>query len=91
MASRAMKFHRWPPVIDVGVCRGGDRHAILEDAVLHHAKLKGANLAQGNLERANLSDAKLDGANLQGVRMAGAIWTDGTTRCKGGSVGECVR
>jgi uncharacterized protein YjbI with pentapeptide repeats len=65
--------------------------AILKDANLSGADLTGADLTEGNLERANLSNAKLDGTKLQGVRMAGATWIDGKTKCKGGSVGSCIK
>ena len=63
--------------------------AIINDANLSGADLTGANLEGANLERAILTGAKIDGANLDAVRMSGALWTDGKTNCKGGSVGKC--
>ena len=65
--------------------------AKLQNAILKNADLSGANLNKANLEGADLTGAKLDGANLQAVRMSGATWTDGKTKCKGGSVGECKK
>ena len=63
--------------------------AKLQNAILRKADLSGANLHKANLEGADLTGAKLDGAKLSAVRMSGALWTDGKTKCKGGSVGEC--
>jgi len=63
--------------------------AIIKDANLTGADLSGANLEGGDLERSILTGANLKGTNLKAVRMSDAIWTDGTTKCKGGSVGEC--
>ncbi len=65
--------------------------AKLQNAILRDADLTGANLHKANLEGADLTGAKLDGAKLSAVRMSGATWTDGKTKCKGGSVGECLR
>ena len=65
--------------------------AKMQNAILRGADLTGANLHKANLEGADLTGAKLDGAKLSAVRMSGAIWTDGKTKCKGGSVGECLR
>lgn len=67
------------------------RKAKLQNSILKGADLSGANLHKANLENADLTGAKLDGAKLSAVRMSGAIWTDGKTKCKGGSVGKCVK
>ena len=63
--------------------------AIIKDANLSGADLSGANLQGADLERSNLTGANLKGTNLQAVRMSDATWTDGKTKCKGGSVGKC--
>ena len=65
--------------------------AIIKDTNLSGADLTGANLEGANLERANLTGAKIDGTMLGAVRMSGATWTDGKTKCKGGSVGRCIK
>ncbi len=65
--------------------------AKLQNAILRDADLSGANLHKANLEGADLTGAKLDGTKLSAVRMSGATWTDGKTKCKGGSVGKCIK
>jgi hypothetical protein len=65
--------------------------AIIKDANLTGADLSGANLEGADLERSILAGAKIKGTNFGAVRMSDAIWIDGKTRCKGGSVGECKK
>ncbi len=65
-------------------------------AILEEANLFGANLKEANLREANMGGAKLSGANLSGAildkaDLSGATWTDGKTKCKAGSVGQCLR
>ncbi len=62
------------------------RRADLTRAKLVKADLRSAILVEANLELANLS-----GANLSGAFLSGATWTDGKTKCKAGSVGQCLR
>ena len=51
--------------------------------------LTGADLSGANLDGADLSLAKLKGAKLKGAKLMGATWTDGTKKCKKGSIGKC--
>ncbi|MDA0367818.1 MAG: pentapeptide repeat-containing protein, partial [Proteobacteria bacterium] len=38
---------------------------------------------------ANFSGARLEGADLLNADFSGATWTDGTTICAPGSIGQC--
>ena len=42
-----------------------------------------------DLRKANLSKADLSWAKLKGAKLMGATWTDGTKKCKKGSIGKC--
>ena len=58
--------------------------ANLSKAGLYKASLEGANLSGATLNFANLI-----GANLSKAKLEGATWTDGTKKCKKGSIGKC--
>ena len=64
--------------------------------------LTGANLTGFDLSNVNLSGANLSGAILTNVRLppphmrvgtnfSGAVWLDGRTICRRGSIGNCFR
>jgi len=38
----------------------------------------------------DLSGADLTGADLKGADFTGALWVDGVTLCKKGSIGKCL-
>ncbi|MCG8507204.1 MAG: pentapeptide repeat-containing protein [Sphingomonadales bacterium] len=73
--------------------------AVLREADFTKADLTGANLSGSDLSKARLFRTILRGANLTGATMtgtdlwqadvSGATWTDGTTICAEGSVGQC--
>ena len=70
--------------------RGADlTGADLSKADLTGADLMHAKLSKANLSGANLSKAKLYRTNLSGAKLEGATWTDGTKKCKKGSIGKC--
>ena len=46
-------------------------------------------LYDANLAGANLTGALLDQTDLLNAELSGAIWTDGETLCRPGSVGRC--
>jgi len=62
----------------------------LSQAYLIGANLIGANLSQANLSEAYLYRTNLTGANLSGANLSGATWTDGS-KCKEGSIGQCLK
>jgi len=67
----------------------------LKSANLRGAYLKGANLENAKLkyvkfQKAYLFNVNFNGANLKGANLEGALWTDGVTICKKGSIGKCL-
>jgi uncharacterized protein YjbI with pentapeptide repeats len=63
----------------------------LTKANLTNAVLTKANLTNAVLFNANLSEAKLSDTNLAGAQLLSATWTDGKTKCKKPSIGQCDR
>ncbi len=55
------------------------------------ADLSNANLSDANLIGAYLFETNLSGANLSGANFSYAIWIDGRTICKEGSIGGCIK
>ena len=66
------------------------RGAIFSQQDLTGVDLTGANLQYAHFKNTTLTDAKLDGANLRGANFTGAVWVDGKTVCKKGSIGQCL-
>ena len=66
------------------------RNANFANHDLTGANLRGANLQYANFQKATLYNADLSGADLHGADFTGALWIDGETICKRGSIGQCL-
>lgn len=64
--------------------------ANLENLDLTGADLSGSRLENANLRGATLYKANLKGTTLRGADLSGAMWVDGQTICKKGSIGRCL-
>ena len=61
----------------------------LSKANLTGADLRDAAMFRADLREANLTGARLDGADFLMADLSGATWTNGTTVCAEGSLGQC--
>jgi len=66
------------------------RNANFDHHDLTEVNLRGANLEYATFKKATLYKADLTGADLKGADFTGALWVDGVTLCKKGSIGKCL-
>ncbi|MDT8446384.1 MAG: pentapeptide repeat-containing protein [bacterium] len=62
----------------------------LQNLDMTEANLQGSRLDNANLRGATLYKANLSGVSLKGADLTGALWVDGVTICKKGSIGRCL-
>ena len=63
--------------------------ADLTGASFRGADMRRARLFRATMRNVDLTDALMTGADLLKADLSGATWTDGTTVCAEGSIGQC--
>ena len=81
---------QYAPLSEANLSGANLAGANLSAANLSNANLSGADLSGASLSGANLSGADISSANLSGANLSGAIWLDGETQCRYGSIGVCL-